>query len=543
MTNNKGNSKPTLLESVQAARREQEEKSKRPKESKKMSADASAGKRRCVALENGASKMDRPLSEGEIAGAGVRAMHSENVTYMCIGKDREEAMDKKMERALSNDREEDKLTRRRRGVDAAQFYQRPEELRLSTIEMHVNAYLKRLKEKAIGKQPSKCWRQFHTQQDAFEFVDGEDPDGADLHVFSVELESSGKRKFLVSSFIEFWRRYKDIPEPFRHYYEIIRQNRPCNLYLDLEFNREDNRSLDGEKAVEVTLRVLSDVFKSKLDVEFSKKWVVELDSSSDKKFSRHVIVRMPGSAFLDNSQVGIFVGEMVKLANIRRKASSYYDLMFVQKSGQESCFIDMGVYSRNRAFRLYLSSKAGKHVPLVAAPRIKEEWDDFPEEKIFMHSLVGHVPQGSRLISCSDENVASDGEPAFVFKEARKQTMSNQRTEHGTSLYPALDNFVLQVCRRNVTPRKSAESVGIRSWVQLDQGSVVLYNISGCRFCGNIGREHKSNGIFILVDLRHQVWYQKCYDPECRGYRSPGAPVPVECIQGEQNRFECEITR
>jgi hypothetical protein len=300
----------------------------------------------------------------------------------------------------------------------------------------------------------------------------------------------------------------------------------------LEFNREENNSLDGEKAVEATLRLMSDVFKSKLDVDFSPKWVVELDSSSDKKFSRHVIVRMPGSAFLDNSQVGIFVGEMVKLANTRRKTLPYYNIMFVQKGGEECCFIDMGVYSRNRAFRLYLSSKAGKNVPLVVAPRMKQEWDDFPEEKLFMHSLVGRVPHGSRLISCSNENALhNDDELAFVFKEGRSRMMtSNQRSEHGPSPYPALDTFIVQVCKRHVTSAKSAESVGIRSWVLLDQGSVVLYNISGCRFCGNIGREHKSNGIFILVDLKHQVWYQKCYDPDCREYRSPGAPVPVECI-------------
>jgi len=320
--------------------------------------------------------MDRSLSEEEIAGAGVKkdAMQLKNDANIYSGKINSVTCKKSgEERSLWNDREEGREGRQKRVLDAARFYQRPEELRLSDIEMHVNAYLKRLKEKAIGKQPSNCWRQFHIQQDAFEFVDSEDPDGVDLHVFSVELESNGKRKFLVSSFIEFWRRYKDIPKPFRHYYEIIRQNRPCNLYLDLEFNREENSDLDGEKAVEVTLRVLSDVFKSKLDVEFSAKWVVELDSSSDKKFSRHVIVRMPGSAFLDNSHVGIFVGEMLKLAKTRRKTSPYYNMLFVQKGGQESCFIDMGVYSRNRAFRLYLSSKAGKHVQLVAAPRMRKE--------------------------------------------------------------------------------------------------------------------------------------------------------------------------
>ena len=38
----------------------------------------------------------------------------------------------------------------------------------------------------------------------------------------------------------------------------------------------------------------------------------------------------------------------------------------------------------------------------------------------------------------------------------------------------------------------------IRSWILTDSGNVVLYNIKGNRFCGNIGRQHKSNGIFYV---------------------------------------------
>lgn len=30
----------------------------------------------------------------------------------------------------------------------------------------------------------------------------------------------------------------------------------------------------------------------------------------------------------------------------------------------------------------------------------------------------------------------------------------------------------------------------------------MLYNIMGNRWCGHIGRPHKSNGIFIIADLQ-----------------------------------------
>ena len=43
---------------------------------------------------------------------------------------------------------------------------------------------------------------------------------------------------------------------------------------------------------------------------------------------------------------------------------------------------------------------------------------------------------------------------------------------------------------------------GIRSWVAWDDIGVMLYNIKHNRWCGNIGRSHKSNGIFIIADLQ-----------------------------------------
>lgn len=110
------------------------------------------------------------------------------------------------------------------------FYKDPGERRNDVEEM-VLAYLERLKRKASLKQSAKIWRQFNTQQEAFGFADEEDPHGDYLKIFSLELESTGKRKFLVSSYIEFWRRYKDMPDKFRHYYEIIREDCPCNMYL------------------------------------------------------------------------------------------------------------------------------------------------------------------------------------------------------------------------------------------------------------------------------------------------------------------------
>lgn len=422
--------------------------------------------------------------------------------------------------------------KKRKALAPASFYssrvnQKIQDARKIRVDRYVMEYMRRLKQKASLQQRDVMWRQFHTQQEAFDFADQEDPDGEYLRVFSQELESNRSRKFLVSSYVEFWRRYKDIPEKFRHFYEIIRQGWPCHAYFDLEFSKEHNQDIDGDTVVRAFFILLRNALKAKLDIVMDEKWIIEFDSSSNVKFSRHVVVRLPGAAFLDNSHVGHFAHEIICDAMKQRETSKFSRMMFVRnKHGQETTFIDTGVYSRNRAFRLFLSSKAGKNIPLVPTERMMAAWlHTFPDEKIFMHSLVSNIHPMARLLTYSAE-----GE-TFKFTQStsiQKSVKSVCDAQHGSSPYPNLDAFIIQVCRYSLGDKGATRNIDIRSWVSMDNGSIFVYNLSGYRYCNNIGREHKSNGVFIVVDLHEGIWYQKCYDPDCKGYRSSTLPVSAD---------------
>lgn len=54
------------------------------------------------------------------------------------------------------------------------------------------------------------------------------------------------------------------------------------------------------------------------------------------------------------------------------------------------------------------------------------------------------------------------------------------------------------------------------------------YQIAGNRYCQNINRPHKSNNIMFEVNLNSGVARQKCWDIECRGYRSEPILLPLE---------------
>nr|CCC48147.1 conserved hypothetical protein, fragment [Trypanosoma vivax Y486] len=56
----------------------------------------------------------------------------------------------------------------------------------------------------------------------------------------------------------------------------------------------------------------------------------------------------------------------------------------------------------------------------------------------------------------------------------------------------------------------------------------LVMTLGGSRYCGNVGRQHRSNGVYITVDLEHRTWAQKCFDPDCGKYRGPYKTIPAD---------------
>ena len=48
------------------------------------------------------------------------------------------------------------------------------------------------------------------------------------------------------------------------------------------------------------------------------------------------------------------------------------------------------------------------------------------------------------------------------------------------------------------------------------------------RYCENIGRAHKNNNIYFVVDLVNKLISQKCHDEHCIGFQSVGKLLPDE---------------
>ena len=57
--------------------------------------------------------------------------------------------------------------------------------------------------------------------------------------------------------------------------------------------------------------------------------------------------------------------------------------------------------------------------------------------------------------------------------------------------------------------------------------------LAGSRWCGRVGRHHKSNGVFVTVNLLAGVAVQRCFDNECRGFAGTAVAVPAELVPSQ----------
>ncbi|XP_075608079.1 DNA-directed primase/polymerase protein isoform X2 [Balearica regulorum gibbericeps] len=408
--------------------------------------------------------------------------------------------------------------------------------------------------------PSSVWKIFCRQAEAFNYVK---TCKEDVHVFALEKNTqSGQRFYLVTTYKELWFYYtKDYKTSLMHCYEVIPEKDACKLYFDLEFYKPANPGADGKSMVAKLIELVSQKLKELYDVNCSAKDVLNLDSSTDEKFSRHLIFLPQKAVFKDNIHVEggaghvfqcsaegvgsdgsptnlIAIGDACKgwpavahktkdMETSHQGENLEFSFLIVNgKGGGKQLFVDLGVYTRNRNFRMYKSSKAGKNVILKIAednkfvPNCEENVS--LEEAYFLSSLICNirVKDNTKVLS---SGLSEEERKMSAFLNSKTTRSSRDSMEgYQDSPYPEIDYFVRSLVNKDGVQGR------IRQWNYFFLEEILVYDISGYRWCENIGRAHKSNNIMILVDLKKEVWYQKCHDPVCRekNFKSQSFPLP-----------------
>ena len=163
-----------------------------------------------------------------------------------------------------------------------------------------------------------------------------------VRVFSEERQTiDGARcvwTFFATDYATLWRRQSALKFKNVHCYEIIEEDQPCHLYFDLEFQKEFNEGLDGNALVTFLLKQLEWVLRRRWRITLQESFVMEMDASTETKFSRHLIIRFKQQAFRNNAQIKPLIREI-----LHNSAPGQFS---VNKSDGKSCFIDESVYSK-----------------------------------------------------------------------------------------------------------------------------------------------------------------------------------------------------
>ena len=250
------------------------------------------------------------------------------------------------------------------------------------------------------------------------------------------------RKFVAASYPAFLRRYLSpiaASTGGRHFYEVLRESRPCHAYFDVEFAKQANPGADGDALVDALVAAVRAELAAVVgDGAARAALVLESDSSTASKFSRHLLIRLPGKlAFRDNAAVGRLLGEALSrdgaAARLRvAKAESgggcgagggagaaAAAAMSSPSSDQRvapaasrphqafTWVADTAVYTKNRHFRVLLSSKGGKNVALeptsrhAHSPGARLDAAGTTRRDLVLCSLVANVEPGTRLVDLS----------------------------------------------------------------------------------------------------------------------------------------------
>ncbi|KAH7488358.1 hypothetical protein PRIC1_007526 [Phytophthora ramorum] len=391
-------------------------------------------------------------------------------------------------------------------------------------------------------------------------------------VFSFESAGNGKRRFLVASFAEFWKNFKKTRADQRHVYEIIREGVPCRLYFDLEFNRAINPNVDGNALVDRLISLLQLQFHRRYGIRVNQGNIYQLESSTQAKFSRHLIFHLPsGDLFADNLHAGAFVREFIgdlvafrnEDADQQEGSEGLYTPFLVNTEtaddpvDKKQLFIDAGVYTRNRMFRVLGSSKFRKNALL--RPFTASACATDLDQEFFLNTLVCPYPsleamelsqQTERsLLRCEPSTAALGRGRRFI--PSRAKTVTTSSIECRRSSYPALDAFIrcksttggvqgevraIQMLMTNnstPSPNLPVQEPGLEPSEDANAETqpypwMIIYHMARNRWCANIGRPHRSNNVMFIVDIDQRVFYQKCHDPACQAidFRSPPQPLP-----------------
>lgn len=364
-----------------------------------------------------------------------------------------------------------------------------------------------------------------------EWVDSGNYSEADLGVFSEEMSTTGARRFFVDTFAGFAIRHSTLDYEGSSFYEVIQESRPCWLYFDLEYSKRTVLNTKPSAVMKFFEDKLKQYFLDTFQEDLHESSIIQLDSSSEDKFSRHVIVK--GRALQSYVQAGMVAKGFVDYVS---KLPGDNHLLAPTEDGQKVSVVDLSVYTRNRCFRLLFQSKLGKNRTLQLLSTDGPTHDHDERAVQLLQTMASFVPEAHHHVF--DEGSQTLSLSALAPGMLQQQTTHAQvRSPAETRKWEPLGEWLVEQwdrVRSGMEPsaRHHCSKLRLISF----QGDGVFFGVDHNRYCCIRGRSHKSNGIFFVVDRETNTWRQYCHDCDCKLQRKtffarqPAKHCPAELI-------------
>jgi len=302
-----------------------------------------------------------------------------------------------------------------------------------------------------------------------------------LPVFSQDLSEDGSKTFFCCGY-EYFCNVLYKRENMRSVYEVFKFNKPTKIYLDFDKHTSEISKEVFEAGfcafMNVMVDTLQETYDNLLDMNIP---CVTLDASTEKKFSRHVILQV---TMVDVSTVKEFVEYVLS------------------KCPCDS--VDTTVYTRNRSFRLLYSSKLGKNAPLRILGTVKNAHTEYNADHVFMCMIQGILPT-HYLGKLRMDNTAYEVRSFFKPDQSRKRKRSGD-------FYIPSDHVPTDEIPVGIVSYINENSGKIRSAKR--EGDFLSLIVSGT-YCPYIKGYHKHNNAYFTICTISRVGWWKCADTDC----------------------------
>ncbi len=288
----------------------------------------------------------------------------------------------------------------------------------------------------------------------------------DQFTFAVNYKNSKSCYFVNATDEEFWNAYMVQGE--RNNYEKIRVDKECHLFLDIDKKKTTYPGVDIEKIWNNIKYVIECAFENMLNIEKHRLNFIKLHSHSENKQSMHIIVKVENTIFKNIIHAGLFVKSLINDVE-------YPDV------------IDLGIYTKNRNFRMLGCTKAGEERYLLGEKPLSFEY--WKETKI--QPLYWDGP--------SIQMVEEDNKDVSVYADMPEKVKNI---------------FVNTICKDKKLFRLTGE-LNLNRVASFPDSLTYVCSTSNKK-CPFARRFHSKNVQYVVLNLLKCRYTLRCRSPKCR---------------------------